>query len=226
MAKESKYRDDKDLSFLQYTEWQDLKLLADTVIADADGNEQWTGDLKNTLLKNMQMYPESEELLYQNSWKAIAAEIQLFGGDTVVNLFRQKGVPYEEILKDVAKKIEVDFQKSISTSELEEKILRNLFGKITTLNDLNFINETLKNKGYLGLTSIKANPKDTLMNSAGKGALFGVFAKTIPILAPIGTALIATDITAPAYRVTIPVTCIIAMLRKKYAENKEQFNEF
>jgi hypothetical protein len=34
----------------------------------------------------------TEDDLYKNSWKAIAAEIQLFGGDTVVNLSEEKGL--------------------------------------------------------------------------------------------------------------------------------------
>ncbi|WP_223857335.1 hypothetical protein [Acinetobacter seifertii] len=103
MATEAKFREDPDLAFLQYSDFQDLKLLSNTLIADSEGTEQWTGGLKSTLVKNMSMY-STEDDLYKNSWKAIAAEIQLFGGDTVVNLVRGKGVVYRELLEDVAKK--------------------------------------------------------------------------------------------------------------------------
>jgi uncharacterized protein YaaW (UPF0174 family) len=58
----------------------------------------------------------TEDDLYKNSWKAIAAEIQLFGGDTVANLFRGKGVMYREVLEDVAKKTVSIFTKILQIS--------------------------------------------------------------------------------------------------------------
>lgn len=237
MATEAKFREDPDLAFLQYCDNQDLKLLSNTLIADSEGTEQWTGGLKNTLLKNMKIY-RTEDDLYKNSWKAIAAEIQLFGGDTVVNLFRGKGVLYREVLEDVAKKTGTDFHKETSNINLiEEKLLLTLFGRITQLNDLGFINKTLKDKGYLGLTSIKENPLQTIKNGVGGGAgaaggfLAGLnvaknFIKVNPLVAAATLPLTAKDITAPAYRVTIPTACIIAMMRIKHEKNKNNHNEF
>src|SRR5690606_14455598 len=136
MATEGKFREDPDLAFLQYCDTQDLKLLSNTLISDSEGIEQWTGSLKSTRVKNIGMY-STEDDLYKNSWKAIAAEIQLFGGDTLVNLVRGKGVVYQEILEDVAKKVGADFHKDTSgISLIEDKVLRTLFGRVTQLNDL------------------------------------------------------------------------------------------
>lgn len=237
MATEAKFREDPDLAFLQYCDSQDLKLLSSTLIADSEGTEQWTGGLKSTLVKNMSLYP-TEDDLYKNSWKAIAAEIQLFGGDTMVNFVRGKGVVYREILKDVAGKTGVDFHKETSNINLiEEKLLLTLFGRITQLNDLGFINKTLKDKGYLGLTSIKESPLQTIKNSVGGGSgaaggfLAGLnaaknFIKVNPIVAAATLPLTAKDITAPAYRVTIPAACIVAMMRIKHGKNKNDYNEF
>jgi len=238
MATEAKFREDPDLAFLQYCDFQDLKLLSNTLIADCEGTEQWTGGLKNTLVKNMSLY-RTEDDLYKNSWKAIAAEIQLFGGDTLVNLVRGKGVVYREILEDVANQTGVDFHKETSnTNLLEEKLLRTLFGRITQLNELDFINKTLKDKGYLGLTSIKESPLKTIKNSVGggtAGAAGGLLAglniaknliRTNPIVAAATLPLTAKDITAPAYRVTIPAACIVAMMRIKHEKNKSDYNEF
>lgn len=239
MANEAKFREDPDLSFLQHLAYEDLKLLADMLIKDAEGTEQWTGSLKKTLLANMKMY-ETEEQLYKNSWKAIVAEIQLFGGDTLVNLVRRKGVLYQEILYDVAEKIGVDFHKrTINTVELEEKVLRKLFGKVKTLDDIDEINQTLKEKGYLGLTSLKESPLKTIKNSVGGGSVGGVsggllaglniaknLVKVNPWVAAATLPLTAKDITAPAYRITIPIVCIVAMLRIKFDANKDSYNEF
>lgn len=237
MATEAKYRDDKDLIFLQFSDWQDLELLANALICDSEGKEQWTGGLKKTLLKNSKMYPESKELLFKNSWKAIASEIQLFGGDTFINMFRKQGVTYHEIIRDVAEKVGVDFRKDLAVNEIEEKILRKLFGQVTTLEDLPEINSKLKDLGLLGFSSLFDSPIETIKNGVGgstssAGNIFAglnFITKTIkvnPLIALVTAPATAADISAPAYRVTIPAVCIIAMLRNKFEVNKEQFNEF
>lgn len=243
MAVESKFREDKDLAFLQYADWQDLKLLAEALIKDHSGTEQWTGQLKKTLAQNIGMYKTSEAEAYQNSWKAIAAELQLFGGDTIANLTRRKGVLYEEILHDVAKKVKADFHKgTTSVAQIEEKVLRRLFGRVTTLDDIGLIYQTLDKKGLLGLTSLKSDPWNTVKNGAGlsgntsaAAGASAIFAgiKMLPKLAkvnPLVTAatlpLTVKDFSAPAYRVTIPAVCIVAMMRTKYTNNRARFEEF
>ena len=241
MVNEAKFREDSDLAFLQYLDYKDLQLLADTLIKDVEGTEQWTGSLKKTLLSNMKMY-ETEEQLYKNSWKAIVAEIQLFGGDTFVNLVRRKGVVYKEILGDVADKIDVDFHKqTTSIEQLEERIHRKLFGKVMSLNDIEKMNNILKEKGYLGLTSLKARPLNTIKKNTsigwnngdiggklrkGLNAAALIATRANPLAAVASVPLTAKEISAPAYRVTIPVVCIIAMLRIKYQQNKQQHDEF
>lgn len=241
MANEAKFREDPDLAFLQHLDCKDLKLLAETLIKDVEGTEQWTGSLKKTLLANMKMY-DTEEQLYKNSWKAIVAEIQLFGGDTFVNLVRRKGVLYAEILADVANKIEVDFHKdTTSIEQLEERIHRKLFGKVMSLNDIEKMNNILKEQGYLGLTSLKANPRDTLKKNSnfewsnsdiggklrkGLNAAALIATRVNPLAAVVSVPLTAKELSAPAYRITIPVVCIVAMLRIKYQQNKQQYDEF
>ena len=241
MANDSKFREDTDLAFLQYVDYRDLALLANYLITDSEGREQWTGQLKQTLSDRIREYGTEEEV-YKNSWMAIAAELQLYGGDTVVNLFRQKGVPYKEILQDVANKIGADFhKKSATTEQIEEKVLRKLFNRVTTLEDLEFINKTLKDKGYLGFSSLSESPWQTIKNGLGGGGTASAtglggavfmglkmaknFIKVNPLTAVATAPLTAKDITAPAYRVTIPAVCIIAMMRIKHnAEpNKASF---
>ena len=64
---------------------------------------------------------------------AITSEIQLMGGNSVVNLFRGHGVGYKEIVLDVAEKIGVD--KNIlsrtgnSVSSMEMEIIETLFAR-------------------------------------------------------------------------------------------------
>ena len=208
MATEAKYREDDHLKFLAESGGEDLKILASVLMYDLDGDAQWTGALKDTLIKNADLY-ETEEELYKNHWRAIAAELQLFGGDSAVNLVRRKGVPYKEILYDVADKIGVDFHmESSSIDKIEKQVLLALFKKkIPDLNDMNTVYQVLKDQGYLGLSSLRDKPLETVKNALGVGAA------TLP--------LTAKDITAPAYRITIPAVCVIAIMREKYALNYE-----
>ena len=189
------------------------------------------------------MYRTSKEA-YENSWKSIAAELQLFGGDTIANLARRKGVLYEELLHDVAGKVNVDFHKgTASIAEVEERVLRILFKRITTLEDISDIYKTLEKKGLLGLTSLESNPWETIKNGLGVGAGTGVagagasaifagikmipkFAKANPIVAAATLPLTVKDFSSPAYRVTVPAVCIIAMMRTKYNDNSSDYDEF
>jgi len=244
MAVESKFREDKDLAFLQYADWKDLEILAEALIKDSSGTKQWTGQLGKTLAKNIDMYKLSKEEGYKNSWKAIAAELQLFGGDTIANLTRQKGVLYEELLHDVAAKIDVDFHKeTASIAEVEERVLRTLFKRITNLEDMSDIYKTLEKKGLLGLTSLESNPWNTIKNGLGVGAGTGAagagasaifagikmipkFSKANPIVAAATLPLTVKDFSSPAYRVTVPAVCIVAMMRTKYNDNSVDYDEF
>jgi uncharacterized protein YaaW (UPF0174 family) len=53
----------------------------------------------------------------------IAAEIQKFGGNTIVNLMRGgKGVPYAELVRDVADKMDVSYGSSTDVGSIESQI--------------------------------------------------------------------------------------------------------
>ena len=57
----------------------------------------------------------------------IAHEIRLFGGYTPVNIFRDEGPPYEEIVRDVANKVGADYEHYNSVERIEIKILLKIF---------------------------------------------------------------------------------------------------
>jgi len=59
-------------------------------------------------------------------WKAIAGELQKFGGNTIANKLRGNGVKYKEIACDVAKKIKVKVNENEKIEEIENKILAKL----------------------------------------------------------------------------------------------------
>jgi uncharacterized protein YaaW (UPF0174 family) len=58
--------------------------------------------------------------------REIAAEIQLYGGNTVFNRVRGHGVRYREIVEDVGKKVKAGVESTDSTEEMESKIVAKL----------------------------------------------------------------------------------------------------
>ncbi|GAB7140785.1 hypothetical protein RsTz2092_07380 [Deferribacterales bacterium RsTz2092] len=54
--------------------------------------------------------------------KEIVDEIQLFGGNTIANLYRGHGVPYAEIVSDVASKLGVKTNSDMYVEDLEREI--------------------------------------------------------------------------------------------------------
>lgn len=59
----------------------------------------------------------------------LVEEISLDGANTVMSIFRGwKGVPYLEIVQDVADKIGVEYEESDNEAEIELKIISNILG--------------------------------------------------------------------------------------------------
>ncbi|WP_230656789.1 DUF3944 domain-containing protein [Psychrobacter sp. I-STPA10] len=255
MSKQKKFREDSGLGFLQDADWQDLKVLATILINDFDGKQRRSQSLKSKLQRNKDKYGYTESDLYEKSWKDIAEELQLFGGDTIVNITRGKGVLYEDIVKDVAEKININKENLANNTveDIEKSILREVFGKIPNKIDLNLLESKLKEKGYLGIWAIKGDPINFIKHSINKKRILGgvngamgvgkavkyakyaKYAKSMtfagralastatvsPLGIAVGTALLAIDITSPAYRVTIPAVCIIAIMRIKHKPKDE-----
>ncbi|MFM0327943.1 zinc ribbon domain-containing protein [Caballeronia glebae] len=53
----------------------------------------------------------------------VGKEIRLFGGNSFMNLFRSEGVPYAEVLRDVASHMGVKFSKADSVDQVEAALL-------------------------------------------------------------------------------------------------------
>ena len=107
-----KFREDPDLAFLQFAKHEDLKSLARLMTHDSDNETRWA----QALLSDKSYQVNQDDL--RPAWQAIAAELQLFGGDSGVNLVRRTGVAYREILTDVCGKLQVKIdRKDVATDE-------------------------------------------------------------------------------------------------------------
>lgn len=113
------YRQDKDLEFLGKCDNEDLGELFKLLTYDPkDDQERWTETL--FISDEFKQYGHD----YKKYWKRIAEELQLFGGNTISNIFRGgSGVLYREILEDIAKDQKVIFEKSNSTVDIENKLI-------------------------------------------------------------------------------------------------------
>lgn len=114
------YRYDKDLEFLQYCTDEELNDLVYCLTHDSDGTIRLTEEITDSYEYKM-FYPK--HTMY---WKLIANELQCFGGNTFINIFRGGGVKYREILTDVCDKLKVNYNNSQSVKNIE----MNMFMKI------------------------------------------------------------------------------------------------
>ena len=109
---------DSDLiNVIQSAEEGDLAILADYITDEGKGRVSLDAVVRgqvDTFKRN--------ETLKKNS-DLLVKEIQEFGGNSIINLFRGKGVPYREILEDVASHMKVDIDKSDDVEQMELKIL-------------------------------------------------------------------------------------------------------
>ena len=124
-----KYLPDPDLDFLETVSNEDLDPLFKYLTIDKDGVRRITGDLLD----------DREVIRYEPNhhvyWEKIATELQLFGGNTPVNLIRGHGVSYRELLIDVCNKLKVNFNEKAPTPLIEEYLLMKIM--ISSLEKMN-----------------------------------------------------------------------------------------
>ncbi|KQN74679.1 hypothetical protein ASF04_26225 [Duganella sp. Leaf61] len=112
------YRYDPDLEFLEKLESKDLNDLVYSLTHDKDGSVRLTEELTGSPLYK-QHYPDHHQY-----WEFIAAEIQCFGANTLVTMFRGgKGVEYREVLTDVCDQMKVNYNKDASVERIENGLL-------------------------------------------------------------------------------------------------------
>ena len=112
---------DNDLLFLRNADSSDLKVLVDYLTKGKDGETRLTEEL--TMTENYKKYyPEQLQLMADD----IATELQLYGGNTFMNILRGHGVEYRELLIDVCKRLKVNFNKESSIEMIEYNLLQKI----------------------------------------------------------------------------------------------------
>lgn len=167
----------------------------------------------------------------------LTIELQSMGGDSVINLFRRRGVQYREILDDVADKLSVKNAKNEPILKIEElvaeKLIENFKKKLSEQERKKFEQE-LKNA---------VNDQDAQAN-AKRAAAQAVVGGVAPVLVAIGgfmlqrgaivaipgvgqvaglIAAVAGGVVAfsgTAYSVTVPSVLIIGVIRARIETEK------
>ena len=234
------YRKDPDLEFLQLAEEDDLRVLTHYLTHDEKGEIRWTESLtSDSLYKDNADKPDR----HKKCWQRIAAELQHFGGDSIVNKFRRKGVLYREIIADICSKQNIKLKQYFKVDEAEGRLLKHItkeaMKKMSEEEKVDFLNELGIDSSMSGaledfLTKMVSGSAATVLLSsiiakivarqlavsaaaqvAGQVGSRGLLAFAGPIGIAFGTLLLIPSITGSAYRVTLPAAIQIAYMRQK-----------
>ncbi|MNV14702.1 hypothetical protein D3C71_1053990 [compost metagenome] len=110
---------DADLKFLATSETEDIDVLIDHLTDSGAGRLSMSSSTTKALYASKGESPPSPYIT-----GLIVEELQRFGGNSLVNLFRGgSGVPYAEIVRDVADHVGACHSKSHTTEAIEGVIL-------------------------------------------------------------------------------------------------------
>lgn len=225
--------DQELLNLLQRTLPEELGLLVDYLTDNGRGRMALSGEVCASLVKAKQQrhYPE-------HTLRMMIRELQCFGGNSIVNLFRSSGVDYSEIVIDVLEHLKGTREEGESLADIEAKILKKLWG--LTLDGVSQEQraelvrkfEAEKLSGHVAevplsiaqlLTHALAASSFGVVGGMTGSAVAGtglVASRAAAVaLGPVGLALSgiwgASSLASPAYRVTVPCVVLIAYLRMK-----------
>ena len=113
---------DTNLLFLKELESEDLdNLYTILVYGNKDDRYNNNKNLMEGLSDNTKVklyYPD-----HKKYYDLMASELCEFGGNSICNWFRGRGVPYREVLSDVSSKFGVKDQDNLTTEELENALI-------------------------------------------------------------------------------------------------------
>ncbi|MDR1662051.1 MAG: DUF3944 domain-containing protein [Azoarcus sp.] len=231
------YRYDKDLEFLGKLKPEDLNDLAYCLAHDNDGKPLHTENL--TLSAGY--YPDHDQ-----HWQTIAAEIQYLGADLLAKGGCDgQGILYKDILTNVCKELQIDYDEFSSTKAIESKLLANILSKALKKAPLEKLKDVAQKTGipdnknisrdasiivsriiaragdfesYRILLTIVDAILQALMGGDSSRADDAASIETAKILGPLGWAINRLlAVAAPACRTTIiPGLMLISVLRRKH----------
>ncbi|WP_001289339.1 YaaW family protein [Escherichia sp. TW09231] len=224
--------DETLVALLLNADKNDIDLLIDYITPDGKFNFSQSDRVKKALRDG-----KNSEAIDEETLRLLIRELQHFGGNTVINLFRGNGVSYSEIVDDVASHLKIKVAKNAPVKEKESLIIDAVFASswnkmsdddrrqllrdmgINTsisLDKLSRMELPLLQRAAMvasGLAQIATGKALPLIAGLGIGRVLGV------LTGPVGLALTglytAYDISNPAFRITLPCVVQIAWIRLK-----------
>jgi len=202
--------DDDLVPLLRKASSDDLGILVECI--HRDGSE----DLSSVPAFQAQN-PRAGDNIYDGDHRVyaddIAAEIQRYSGGTISNALRGgKGIPYIEVVHDVADHLGVNYNRNVAVARIERKILLKVLEKAYEKMSDEEKKELLND---LGVSNGLGLVPSVLPFMPIKGGLFkGLF--------PLALATMARQVYRPlhdlvAFRVVVPCVAHVAFLRLKYS---------
>ena len=99
--------DETLVALLLNADKNDIDLLIDYITPDGKFNFSQSDRVKKALRDG-----KNSEAIDEETLRLLIRELQHFGGNTVINLFRGNGVSYSEIVDDVASHLKIKVSKN------------------------------------------------------------------------------------------------------------------
>lgn len=184
------YRYDSDLAFLGDIASEDLNDLVFSLTHDKDGTVRLTEELT---------YSEAYKAHnpdHHQYWQLIAAEIQCFGANTLVTLFRGgKGVQYREVLMDVCDKLKVNYNKESPTEKIENNLLMKILSEALESMTSEQLKELADSIGVMNLASITPEALLGVFQAVFKAGGFKSYQLTLIVVNAVLKALIGRGLS-------------------------------
>jgi len=145
--------------------------------------------------------------------KLIADDIRLFGGNSWRNLMRGEGPPYDAVVVDVCKKLDVPYVEG-NTVQNEENLL-------TIYLDRQWKSLSKEQQDEM-LAQARSSAAGDLSGAATVVKEGAKFLLLRSIAGPLGWGALLISAGDPAFTVTVPCVLHIAYLRKKYLDQRRQ----
>lgn len=141
--------------------------------------------------------------------KVIGDDLRLFGGNSLRNIFRGEGPPYDEIVADVCKKLDVSYSDG-KTAENEQNLL--------TLHLERQWKSLSKEEQDEIIAKAREEAAGQIWTSTSILKDGVLFLGTRMLWGPLGWGSLVYSVAEPAFKVTVPCVLHLAYLRRKYLE--------
>jgi uncharacterized protein YaaW (UPF0174 family) len=227
-----KFQNDPDLQVLHFADNAALAVLARHLTHDSDGGIRRS----QSLLDEPRFKEAGTELT--KVWDLVAAELQHYGGDSIMSFFRNHGVLYREILLDVCRKLWFKLDVKQSTVQIETELydfLEQMLWIALPENNMAAVEQLCDVPEHFSaeiLLQVKADLTVALRLGAWLSAQipnlltlqfrFVVMGRVLPIpLSELAVHIFSqnklhplVEVSGPAYRLTIPAVFFIIFLRR------------